>query len=259
MPAYNCEAYIKEAVESVLNQSHKNWELLVINDGSTDDTESIILGIDEPRIRYFKQENKGVSAARNVGLANMNGEHFCFLDADDILPKNSLEARLKIFKEDADIEFVDGRVTSFNDKTLAIIRDYKPNFLGNPNNKLFELSEDCFFGPSWMIKVNKNKIYRFEEGLTHAEDLLFYLSISSTGVYSFTTSEIYKYRIRSESAMANLDGLTNGYKRLLEIVTGWSQVTDYQRHNLRKKIRSILFKTYLRNIQPLQALKMLFI
>ena len=78
MPVYNAEAFISEAITSVIRQSHKNWELLIVNDGSTDRSKNIIHSFPDKRIQYFEQQNRGVSVARNVGLKNMKGDYFCF-------------------------------------------------------------------------------------------------------------------------------------------------------------------------------------
>ena len=93
MPVYNAGKYINRAIDSVINQSFQNWELLIINDGSTDDSEHKINEYSDKRIKYFQQINQGVSSARNQGLRHMNGGYFCFLDADDYLPSGSIESR----------------------------------------------------------------------------------------------------------------------------------------------------------------------
>jgi teichuronic acid biosynthesis glycosyltransferase TuaG len=86
MPVFNAGQFIEQAVQSVLDQTYGNWELLIVNDGSTDDSLHVVQKFNDERIFIFHQANRGVSAARNAGLANMRGEFFCFLDADDILP-----------------------------------------------------------------------------------------------------------------------------------------------------------------------------
>src|SRR3954465_7326609 len=90
MPAYNAESYISDAIRSVMSQSYENWELLVVDDGSDDKTAEIITSFTDHRIRYFRQVNKGVSAARNLALTQLRGDYFCFFDSDDILPRKSL-------------------------------------------------------------------------------------------------------------------------------------------------------------------------
>ncbi len=85
IPVYNGEKFIQDAIESVLAQTYKDYEIIVVNDGSTDNTEEVLKPyIDKRLIRYFYQENKGVSAARNKGIREARGEYIAFLDADDV-------------------------------------------------------------------------------------------------------------------------------------------------------------------------------
>jgi glycosyltransferase involved in cell wall biosynthesis len=219
MPAYNAEAYIAEAISSLIGQSYQNWELVVVNDGSKDNTEAEILKFLDPRIRYFKQENKGVSAARNLALDNIKGNFMCFLDADDAYPTKSIEARLLLFQQSDEIEFVDGTVV-LKDKNLKEIRRIKKHhFSGNPHVALIKLDNDCFFGPSWMIRYLPNeKVYRFDERITHSEYLMFYISVSKTGLYAATQEDVLYYRVSGVSAMSNLKGLENGYAQVLKDV-----------------------------------------
>ena len=104
IPAYNCEKTIKEAILSAQNQTYELIEIIVINDGSTDETEQIVNEIakKDDRIRSYFQSNNGVSAARNAGLKYASGKYITFLDADDIL-KNDAIQKLVESSENADI------------------------------------------------------------------------------------------------------------------------------------------------------------
>jgi len=255
MAVYNCEDYVKAAIQSVLNQTYPNWELLIVNDGSTDNTEMKLKSFDDERILFFKQENMGVSAARNVGLNKMVGEFICFLDADDILMPSSIQARLEIFNEDENTEFVDGAVEVFDSSTSKIIRTYNPVFNGNPFNELLKISEQCFFGPTWMIKIIEGKKYQFKEGLTHGEDLLFYLSICQSGIYTPTPIVTYKYRTGSQSAMSNLELLEKGYRSIYEELKVYDQVSSEQLKTFLVKINSIMWKSYISHGQFFKALR----
>ncbi|MCL5290540.1 MAG: glycosyltransferase, partial [Firmicutes bacterium] len=94
MPVYNGADFLEETMQSVLKQSEKNFEFIIINDGSTDRSEEIILSFSDPRIRYFRQENSGPAAARNKGLDNVQGDFVVIQDADDI----SLPCRFEVLK-----------------------------------------------------------------------------------------------------------------------------------------------------------------
>lgn len=101
MPCYNNGAYVAQAIESVQKQTFENWELVVVNDGSTDKSDEVISGYarTDKRIHYIKQENKGVSAARNHGVQAATGEYICFLDADDWFAPECLQKVVDNYQE----------------------------------------------------------------------------------------------------------------------------------------------------------------
>ena len=105
IPTYNRAKFVETAIKSVLDQSYRDFEILIIDDGSTDETETVINKLQDDRIRYFYQENLGRSSARNKGIEEAKGEWICFLDDDDLLQNNCLE-NYKSKIEDIDREGV---------------------------------------------------------------------------------------------------------------------------------------------------------
>ena len=95
IPCYNQAHFLGEAIESVLSQSYRNFELIVVDDGSTDETSEVASRYE--RVRLFQQENQGLAGARNRGLGEAKGEYVVFLDADDRLLAGALEAGLRCF------------------------------------------------------------------------------------------------------------------------------------------------------------------
>lgn len=257
MPAYNAGRYVAEAIRSVIAQSHPNWELLIVNDGSADGTAQAIGQFFDPRIRYFEQENHGASAARNVGMANMEGDFFCFLDADDKLTPNSLSARVGQFEKSADLEFVDGSVAIYDRyfQNLQEVRSH--SFTGNPLRALCQIDMNCFFGPSWMIKRMPNKKYKFDEGISHGEDLLFYISVSGTGCYMAVKDVTYLYREGHESAMSNIRGIGRGYDSVGKAISGLPHVNAKMLRDFKKKSKRIMLKSFLSKGYVMDTLKLL--
>jgi len=102
IPTYNYRQFVLDAIESALSQSVSDLEIIVVDDGSTDDTSNVI-GPYKNRIKYIYQKNAGLSEARNTGIANSTGEFMQFLDADDILGKDSIHYQLKCFKHNPDV------------------------------------------------------------------------------------------------------------------------------------------------------------
>jgi teichuronic acid biosynthesis glycosyltransferase TuaG len=242
MPAYNAARYLADTINSVLRQTHTDWELLVVDDGSTDGTAAVVRQFTDGRIRYFYQPNAGVSAARNKGLQEMTGDFFCFLDSDDLFPLRSLESRLQVFAQDPGIAFVDGVVEVKNESLDRLLRLYKPQFKGSPLQKLIRLSADCFLGNTWMIRRQPGLAYGFQKGVTHGEDRLFYIHIADQGLFSFTDEVVLVYRRREGSAMSNLDGLQKGYEHLYRTVKkGVKSRTTGDLLYLKYKICRIMF------------------
>ena len=89
VPLYNKEKFIRATINSVLQQTYKDFELIIVDDGSTDDSASVVKAIKDPRIRFVQKLNEGVSVARNTGIKESNGEWLLFLDADDELAENA--------------------------------------------------------------------------------------------------------------------------------------------------------------------------
>ena len=98
MPAYNSETYIRESIDSVLAQSFTDFELIVVDDGSTDTTAEIVESYTDPRIRLIRQANQGVSVARNRGLEAANGQYITFLDSDDLYYPDCLKTLLHLIQ-----------------------------------------------------------------------------------------------------------------------------------------------------------------
>lgn len=130
MPAYNSELYIADSIESVVKQSYHNWELIIVDDGSTDKTKEIIKCHQEKdnRIQYFYQENARQAKARNFGIKYSKGELLAFLDSDDLWLPQKLELSLKEFYSgNQDVLFTNAYIFSDNNQlsNLEILRDMK--------------------------------------------------------------------------------------------------------------------------------------
>lgn len=112
LPTFNRSAYIRESVESVLAQSVSPLEVLVVDDGSTDDTATVVQSIKGP-VRYFRQKNQGSAASRNLGLQQARGEFIAFQDSDDIWTPGKLQMQCEFFSQHPDIDFVFGLMSNF--------------------------------------------------------------------------------------------------------------------------------------------------
>ncbi len=170
VPAYNAEAYICQAIESVLMQTLEPLEILVIDDGSTDQTSYLIEQYGFP-VRLLKQKNQGVSAARNLGIGQARGDFIAFLDADDVfIDRAKLEKQLTLMLEkQSDVVMSGWRIT---DENLNKIADYQM-WLEVPHLNLFNLVRtSAIMTCSWLISRSRLlEVNGFDEQLTNVEDL----------------------------------------------------------------------------------------
>ena len=258
MPVYNGQSYLADAINSVLEQDHQHWELLIINDGSTDNSLSIARKYKDPRIKVWSQCKAGVASARNAGLKVMQGDFFCFLDSDDVFTPRSLSARLRCFTS-TDITFVDGTVEIYNSDLNVKQRVWMPEKSADLFKSLIRLDNKCFFGPTWMVRKNQTTDYHFHEGLTHGEDLFFYLSYSHLGRYRFTREAILKYRKTTHSAMSNLRGLANGYTWIRKHIAVFPYSSPLDLLIFSLKTRKAMFLDFLKAGEIKSAVKYLIV
>ncbi len=164
---YNGEKYISRAIQSCLDQKYKNIEVLVINDGSTDNTESIVKKINDQRVRYFYHENSERSFSRNRGLELSKGNYIQFLDADDILLSN------KIFN---DMEIISTqKVEAVFSRTLYIGSDYTKVSKYIKENRIFKTLGIKNVAPIQSVLFKKD-FTRFNECISYYEDWDFWLN-----------------------------------------------------------------------------------
>lgn len=194
MPAYNVASYISEAIESVIAQSFKNWELIIIDDGSKDATQKIVSQyIPHKQISYFYQENKGVSSARNTAIAKSKGIYIFPLDADDKINSNFLEQAVKVMQEDQEVELVYGNVTYFGTmKEQFVLPEYT-------YKKLFV--QNLIVVSALFKKASFKKTNGYDERLPFFEDWDLWLQLlnSNSKVVKLNKVALY-YRKHNTSA-----------------------------------------------------------
>lgn len=116
MPTYNRAHLIGESIQSVLDQTFQDFELIIVDDGSSDDTEAVVKRFNDPRIRYIYQQNKGQSGATNTGIRNARGKYIAFLDSDDLWVPELLEVEVAILDAKPDIGLVYAKAQAMDEK-----------------------------------------------------------------------------------------------------------------------------------------------
>lgn len=257
-PAFNAEHSIGQAIASVQRQSREDWELIIIDDGSTDATRSIAEAFSDRRIKVIWQENAGVSAARNTGLGLARGEYITFLDADDTLPRDALKLRADLLDREPQIDIVHGAVQLIcGDHELRVVQ---PDLKSGPLlDRLVRLQEDVFVGVCYMLRRKLIGQVLFQDKLSHCEDLIFYLTLAHDAdlEYAAVPDTVYEYRRSPTSAMSNLDGLEASYVELLRHAAGMERISKKNSTYLRRRVKRIMFLSWLRQGNPIKALRSL--
>lgn len=179
IPLYNKEAIIKKSLYSVLTQDYDDFEVVVVNDGSTDKSAEIVKSIHDARITLIEQENGGPSKARNVGVKNAKGEWILFLDADDELLPNSLKQYSEGIKKAEEANVIVSPFYNYDGKECTLMFPYKEGNIKNPMKK-------NFFGGllprtgAFVYTKNIALKYPFNEKIRRFEDLDVLLRLYST-------------------------------------------------------------------------------
>ena len=196
---YNHAKYISSAINSALSQTYKNLQILVIDDGSTDNTKEIVTKFKD--VEYYYQNNQGLPAARNYGIAKAKGEFISFLDADDFLYPEGIEINISYLVKDINIAFVSGayiNVDEFGNET-------EESSIRIDGNNFHHLLVDNYIGNPGIVLYRKNIIekYLFNTSLKCIEDYDIYLRISKD--YKIINHEkfIAAYRRLSNSMSSN--------------------------------------------------------
>lgn len=177
IPVYNSEKFLKECLESVINQTFKDFEVICINDGSTDRSKDILeeYADNDNRIKVYSQENKGAGAARNHGMELAEGKYIIFLDSDDILSQNALSSVWEFFEKHYEIDVVSIPIFFFNEKNHSL--NYKFNLKEDTKNRIIDLSENPDAVQSSInsafIRADSIGDLKFDTGLPSDEGLIF--------------------------------------------------------------------------------------
>lgn len=199
IPCYNHGKYLPDAIQSVYSQNHPQIEIIVVDDGSIDNTRSVCL--EHPKVTYIYQQNSGLSAARNTGIKHSKGEYLVFLDADDWLLDKAVSNNLEVLLKDADIAFVSGgHQVCYEDNHHSKIVQYEVN-----ENHYCRLLEGNYIGMHATVMYRRwvFDTFMFDTSLPYCEDYDFYLRIARKYKVSHHTKLIAAYRMHSNNMSAN--------------------------------------------------------
>lgn len=201
MPAYNCEQFIGESINSVLNQTYQNWELIVVDDCSTDNTEKIVKEYKDKRIKLFSNEkNMGVAYSRNKGIKLSKADYIAFLDSDDIWDTEKLKMQIETMNDEINFTFTGSKFVNENGE--------KSNYILNVPLKIKKkelLKQNVISCSSVVVKKQLVLDNIFPENVEEIhEDYVAWLNILNNEKFAYGINlPLLIYRIRNNSKSAN--------------------------------------------------------
>lgn len=243
MPVYNGEKYLREAIDSVLNQSFSDFEFIIINDGSTDSTESIILSYVDERIKYIKQKNFGVGSSLRIGCNLAKGKYIARMDADDICFPERFAIEIAYLQKNRATVLVSSAVRYINENGDDIGRSfpYTKNFA--IKKRIESYNPICH--PCVMMRRSAYELSNGYLNVQPFEDRILWLSLLKQGkLYNFRFP-LLKYRILSNSISRSIS--LNQKKQLFAYLKAMinnnhlskNEIDEYNRHYLKAKLKAI--------------------
>lgn len=245
MPAYNAEKYIENTIMSVVKQTYKNWELVIVNDGSTDNTHVICekMQKEDSRIKYYYKVNEGVSIARNYALEKANGDLIMFVDSDDSLDSDMIEKLYNnMEKTGADVV----RCSYYINSDIKVIEDYEAGVYDQNEirtiiiDKILKEKIKCYL---WLLLVNKDVIDRFNKNLHIYEDFCFYLNaLLKSSRMSLIKENLYHYNkennnsLSKKNIVSNINNMISAKKYILDILENNNLNTEENRRKISSRI-----------------------
>jgi len=201
---YNGEKYIADAIKSVLAQTFADFEIIVINDGSKDNTEKEILALKDGRIKYFFQENRGLAATRNRAIELSGGEFIAILDQDDLWEPDKLEAQVRLMDADRNVGVVysDAYVIDSSGYVRGTGRKHRYR---RGQIAMSLLKGNYIFCPTVMFRRSVlDKAGRFRTDLKIGEEYEMYLRLSRICVFDFVDKPVARYRVHESNVSVDI-------------------------------------------------------
>lgn len=210
IPLYNKGCYVSETIRSVLKQTHRNFEIIVVNDSSTDDSIEIISAINDDRLTLYTKSNGGVSAARNYGINKAKYEYICFLDADDIWDNTYLENLSMILCRFPDVGLICGAYKMFRNHVEDIVKvvdfnEKQMNFVSRIDFFKESVKRKRIVPLTSSVCVRKTALNLigtwFAEGVCNGEDADLWVRLAMKTEIVYYNQPLMFYRLASENSL----------------------------------------------------------
>lgn len=207
IPAYNASEFIEETIDSVISQSFKDWELIIVNDGSKDNSVEVIKNKirDHQNMSLINKKNGGVSSARNLGFEHARGEFLAFLDADDIWSEDFLQCGIDSLSKNSDAGLVYTDLIIIDEKNISS-NQVKKGKSGEILDDLLLWEDHVISPPSGMIVRRSviNRVGQFDEQLSNNADQDFYMRVSAKYPIERIDRPLLRYRVHDNNMHSNI-------------------------------------------------------
>ena len=246
VPVYNVEDYLKECINSILNQNYKNYEIIIVDDGSTDDCSKICDEYKNSNVKVYHKLNGGLSDARNYGIKKASGDYLVFVDSDDVLCKNMLKELFCMVSESgADIGIVD--LAHFYGNNQCNFEKNDKVYIYNNEEAICEMLYQKSFLVSACGKIFKKDLFNdieFPVGKIFEDSAIMYKLFDKSNKIIYNPSKLYGYRHRSDSITTSKFS-----KKDLDILTISNEIEEYFNNrslSLKKAAKAYKFNSNLR-------------
>src|SRR5258706_326048 len=240
LPTYNRSHLIRESIQSVFDQTYKNWELIIVDDGSTDETSVLFTNHPDSRIHYYRIDHCGIiGRVRNHGMQHARGQYIAFLDSDDLWREDKLEFQFALLNTHPEVYFITSNGVHFGDDQ-SLPAELENLFVGNAFLPMLEEERFIFFVPSLLFeKKVVNEIGYINELMISGGDIDFYFRMARRFNGIFTNERLVKIR-KHQSHSLTLE--TVAYLDYIGMVTRFFN----EKSLTKKQYSGILSKQYYR-------------
>lgn len=246
VPVYNVENYIKDCIDSLIKQTIKSVEIIVVNDGSKDSSMDIVKEYNNEKIKIVNKVNGGLSSARNAGIKVAQGKYIAFVDSDDFISNNTVYEDMVSYLEKSNSDIIVGKGSwYYNEKKIIPMNKYafKDNIISSEEYLITSIREHRIFVPVWLNIIKSSILIdnnlKFTEGILHEDELFspqLFLKAKKILLYN---KDFYMYRQREGSIM---NSRNNREKRLKDI-----QYISKELSNISNNISNNELKNELKN------------
>jgi hypothetical protein len=216
IPAYNAMRYLPETMETVLAQTFTNFEVLVVNDGSTDNTAEWVSQVTDARVRMVSQANQGLAGARNTGIINALGEYIAFIDADDLWERTKLEKQVRCLDENPEVGLVYTWTALADENGKPTGRVISSHAEGNVWQQLLEFNMVCCGSTPLIRRICFDKVGLFSVELRTSEDWDMWLRMAPKFHFGVVKEPLIRYRQHSHTLSKKLHSMLETSRIVIE-------------------------------------------